>query len=31
MLNEITLNQYITYAGNLFRCIFKRTAIMQKK
>lgn len=31
MLNEITLNQYITYAGNLFRCIFKRTAILQKK
>ena len=31
MLNEITLSQYITYAGNLFRCIFKRTAILQKK
>lgn len=31
MLHEITLNQYITYAGNLFRCIFKRTAILQKK
>lgn len=31
MLNEITLNQYITYAGNLFKCIFKRTAILQKK
>ncbi len=30
MLNEIELNQYITYAGNLFRCIFKRTAILQK-
>ena len=31
MLNEITLSQYITYAGNLFKCIFKRTAILQKK
>lgn len=31
MLNEIALNQYITYAGNLFKCIFKRTAILQKK
>ena len=31
MLNEITLNQYITYAGNLFKCIFKRTVILQKK
>ena len=31
MLNEIELNQYITYAGNLFRCIFKRTAILQKQ
>ena len=31
MLAEITLNQYITYAGNLFKCIFKRTVILQKK
>ena len=31
MVNEISLDQYITYAGNLFRCIFKRTAILQKK
>ena len=31
MLNEITLERYITYAGNLLKCIFKRTTILQKK
>lgn len=27
----ITLPQYITYAGNLFKCLWKRTTILQAK
>lgn len=27
----LSLDQYINYAGNLLRCIFKRTVILQKK
>lgn len=31
MDNTISLDRYIIYAGNLLRCIFKRTTILQKK
>ena len=27
----LTLEQYVTYAGNLFKCIWKRTTILQAK
>jgi hypothetical protein len=31
MDNTITLKDYILYSGNLFKCIFKRTTILQAK
>lgn len=27
----LTLQQYVTYAGNLFKCMWKRTTILQAK